>query len=174
MSALVQFRARIASEPELTRTAHGRSVCRFRIATKSRYRDSDGVWRDPKNPVFLDLRSFGEVAEAIYSLVTKGDRIAGTASIEQYVSDIKGARRRTTYLVTNEIVHVITQASSSHADNTNDANIDEEDTTSESEPDPIPGTASSPDEEAVAEDEATEVQPTPGEDLWEQMGTPPV
>jgi len=64
---------RLVREPELRYTQQGKPVTKFRLATDRNYKDSLGNWQ--KETLFIDITTWGELAERVHSQLRKGSPV---------------------------------------------------------------------------------------------------
>jgi single-strand DNA-binding protein len=83
---------RIITAPTLRRVGD-QEVVRFRLASNSRRRATDGSW-EPGNSLYLTVNCWGRLAIGVVSSLSKGDAVVvvGTVHTSEY-EDREGARR---------------------------------------------------------------------------------
>ncbi len=98
MLNVVAIMGRLVASPELKTTNSGKSVCSFRIANDSGYKDASG--QNQTN--WLDVTAWGKTAEFICKYFPKGSMIAldGRLQTRQY-QDKNGNNRTAVEIVAN-------------------------------------------------------------------------
>lgn len=82
----------ITRDPELRQTASGMSVLSFGIAVNDRIKNSKtGEWEDYPN--FIDCTLFGARADGLYSILSKGTKIALEGSLRYSQWERDGSKR---------------------------------------------------------------------------------
>lgn len=74
-------------DPDLRKTAGGKSVCSFGLAVNDRYKNDHGEWVD--KPMFIDIVCWGRTAEVATEFLAKGNPvlIAGELQLERWEKD---------------------------------------------------------------------------------------
>ena len=72
---------RLCKDPELRATRSGLDVMTVRLATEDRKKGADGAWVDDAS--YLDVVSFGGVAAAAASQLSKGSRVVFSGKVRQ-------------------------------------------------------------------------------------------
>ena len=100
MLNVVAIIGRLAASPELKTTNSGKSVCSFRIANDSGYKDASGQ----SQTNWLDVTAWGKTAEFVCKYFPKGALIAidGRLQTRQY-QDKNGQNRTAVEIVANNI-----------------------------------------------------------------------
>lgn len=100
MLNVVAIMGRLAASPELKTTNSGKSVCSFRIANDSGYKDASGQ----SQTNWLDVTAWGKTAEFVCKYFPKGSLIAidGRLQTRQY-QDKNGQNRTVTEIVANNV-----------------------------------------------------------------------
>lgn len=108
MSAIVLFRGHVVGDgPELKVSQAGKAWVRFSVATKPMKKVEGGGYEKPKNPVFLEVRAFGDLAREIANSIDARDYIEGTGTYEQQRwEDEDGGKHQRDYVVTNALPFV--------------------------------------------------------------------
>lgn len=98
MLNIVAIMGRLVKDPELKSTNSGKSVCSFRIANDSGYKNADGS----SQTNWLDVVAWGKTAEFICKYFPKGSLIAidGRLQTRQY-QDKNGQNRTAVEIVAN-------------------------------------------------------------------------
>lgn len=98
MLNVVAIIGRLAASPELKTTNSGKSVCSFRIANDSGYKNADGS----SQTNWLDVVAWGKTAEFVCKYFPKGSLIAidGRLQTRQY-QDKNGQNRTAVEIVAN-------------------------------------------------------------------------
>lgn len=96
MLNVVAIIGRMVKDPELKTTNSGKSVCSFRIANDSGYKDASGQ----SQTNWLDVTAWGKTAEFVCKYLTKGSLIAidGRLQTRQY-QDKNGQNRTAVEIV---------------------------------------------------------------------------
>ena len=90
---------RMTKDPELRKTASGKSVCSFSLAVRNDFKNADGNY----DSVFLDFVAFGVKADAIAKYAHKGDRIAIVGkSAPRYYENKEGRKVRVDEIKVND------------------------------------------------------------------------
>lgn len=100
MLNVVAIMGRMVKDPELKTTNSGKSVCSFRIANDSGYKDASGQ----SQTNWLDVTAWGKTAEFVCKYFPKGSLIAidGRLQTRQY-QDKNGQNRTATEIVANNV-----------------------------------------------------------------------
>lgn len=100
MLNVVAIIGRMVKDPELKTTNSGKSVCSFRIANDSGYKDASG--QNQTN--WLDVTAWGKTAEFVCKYFPKGALIAidGRLQTRQY-QDKNGQNRTAVEIVANNV-----------------------------------------------------------------------
>ena len=100
MLNVVAIIGRMVKDPELKTTNSGKSVCSFRIANDSGYKDASG--QNQTN--WLDVTAWGKTAEFVCKYFPKGSLIAidGRLQTRQY-QDKNGHNRTAVEIVANNV-----------------------------------------------------------------------
>ena len=100
MLNVVAIIGRLAASPELKTTNSGKSVCSFRIANDSGYKDASGQ----SQTNWLDVTAWGKTAEFVCKYFPKGALIAidGRLQTRQY-QDKNGNNRTAVEVVANNV-----------------------------------------------------------------------
>ena len=100
MLNVVAIIGRLAASPELKATSSGKSVCSFRIANDSGYKDASGQ----SQTNWLDVTAWGKTAEFVCKYFPKGALIAidGRLQTRQY-QDKNGQDRTATEIVAQNV-----------------------------------------------------------------------
>ena len=100
MLNVVAIIGRLAASPELKTTNSGKSVCSFRIANDSGYKDASGQ----SQTNWLDVTAWGKTAEFVCKYFPKGALIAidGRLQTRQY-QDKNGQNRTATEIVAQNV-----------------------------------------------------------------------
>ena len=100
MLNVVAIMGRMVKDPELKTTNSGKSVCSFRIANDSGYKDASG--QNQTN--WLDVTAWGKTAEFVCKYFPKGALIAidGRLQTRQY-QDKNGQNRTAVEIVANNV-----------------------------------------------------------------------
>lgn len=98
MLNVVAIMGRMVKDPELKTTNSGKSVCSFRIANDSGYKNADGS----SQTNWLDVVAWGKTAEFVCKYFPKGSLIAidGRLQTRQY-QDKNGQNRTAVEIVAN-------------------------------------------------------------------------
>ena len=98
MLNVVAIMGRLVKDPELKSTNSGKSVCSFRIANDSGYKNADGS----SQTNWLDVVAWGKTAEFVCKYFPKGSLIAidGRLQTRQY-QDKNGQNRTAVEIVAN-------------------------------------------------------------------------
>ena len=98
MLNIVAIMGRLVKDPELKTTNSGKSVCSFRIANDSGYKNADGS----SQTNWLDVVAWGKTAEFVCKYFPKGSLIAidGRLQTRQY-QDKNGQNRTAVEIVAN-------------------------------------------------------------------------
>ena len=98
MLNIVAIMGRMVKDPELKTTNSGKSVCSFRIANDSGYKDASGQ----SQTNWLDVTAWGKTAEFVCKYFQKGSLIAidGRLQTRQY-QDKNGQNRTVVEIVAN-------------------------------------------------------------------------
>ena len=100
MLNVVAIIGRMVKDPELKTTNSGKSVCSFRIANDSGYKDASGQ----SQTNWLDVTAWGKTAEFVCKYFPKGSHIAidGRLQTRQY-QDKNGNNRTAVEVVANNV-----------------------------------------------------------------------
>lgn len=100
MLNVVAIIGRLAASPELKATSSGKSVCSFRIANDSGYKDASGQ----SQTNWLDVTAWGKTAEFVCKYFPKGALIAidGRLQTRQYQGK-NGQNRTATEIVAQNV-----------------------------------------------------------------------
>ncbi len=100
MLNVVAIMGRLVKDPELKTTNSGKSVCSFRLANDSGYKNADGS----SQTNWLDIVAWGKTAEFICKYFPKGALIAidGRLQTRQY-QDKNGQNRTAVEIVANNV-----------------------------------------------------------------------
>lgn len=100
MLNVVAIMGRMVKDPELKTTNSGKSVCSFRIANDSGYKDASGQ----SQTNWLDVTAWGKTAEFVCKYFPKGALIAieGRLQIRNY-QDKSGNNRNAVEVVVNNV-----------------------------------------------------------------------
>lgn len=100
MLNVVAIIGRMVKDPELKTTNSGKSVCSFRIANDSGYKDASGQ----SQTNWLDVTAWGKTAEFVCKYFPKGSLIAidGRLQTRQY-QDKNGQNRTAVEIVANNV-----------------------------------------------------------------------
>ena len=100
MLNVVAIIGRTVKDPELKTTTNGKSVCSFRIANDSGYKDASGQ----SQTNWLDVTAWGKTAEFVCKYFFKGSLIAidGRLQTRQY-QDKNGQNRTAVEIVANNV-----------------------------------------------------------------------
>ena len=94
---------RLCKDPELRATRSGLDVMTVRLATEDRKKGADGAWVDDAS--YLDVVSFGGVAAAAASQLSKGSRVVFSGRVRQRTwEDEAGTRHYRVEIVADDIV----------------------------------------------------------------------
>lgn len=94
---------RLCKDPELRATRSGLDVMTVRLATEDRKKGADGAWVDDAS--YLDVVSFGGVAAAAASQLSKGSRVVFGGKVRQRTwEDEAGTRHYRVEIVADDIV----------------------------------------------------------------------
>lgn len=98
MLNIVAIMGRLVKDPELKTTNSGKSVCSFRLANDSGYKNADGS----SQTNWLDVVAWGKTAEFVCKYFPKGSLIAidGRLQTRQY-QDKNGQNRTAVEIVAN-------------------------------------------------------------------------
>lgn len=112
MLNVVAIIGRMVKDPELKTTNSGKSVCSFRIANDSGYKDASGQSKTN----WLDVTSWGNTAEFVCKYFPKGALIAidGRLQTRQY-QDKNGQNRTAVEIVAQNASFCGSKESTSHA-----------------------------------------------------------
>lgn len=112
MLNVVAIIGRMVKDPELKTTNSGKSVCSFRIANDSGYKDASGQSKTN----WLDVTSWGKTAEFVCKYFPKGALIAidGRLQTRQY-QDKNGQNRTAVEIVAQNASFCGSKESTSHA-----------------------------------------------------------
>lgn len=72
------FIGRLVRDPELKTTTSGKSVCKFSIAVKRNYKDSNGEYQSD----FIDCVAWGVIGETIAKYAHKGNLLGVSGRME--------------------------------------------------------------------------------------------
>lgn len=94
------FIGRIATEPELKRTASGIANCSFRLAVKRRFKDSSGEYQTD----FINIVAWRQAAEYITAYLHKGDMAAVQGSLQNRSYEAQdGTKRYVTEIICDQV-----------------------------------------------------------------------
>ncbi len=95
----VNLIGRLTKDPELRYTPNGNAVCTLRLAVTRRKRNGDD-----QGAVFIDVVSFGRLAEAVAENLGKGRQVAVTGRIEfrQWKAE-DGSSRSKHHIIANQV-----------------------------------------------------------------------
>ena len=112
MLNVVAIIGRMVKDPELKSTNSGKSVCSFRIANDSGYKDASGQ----SQTNWLDVTAWGKTAEFVCKYFPKGALIAidGRLQTRQY-QDKNGKNRTAVEIVVQNVSFCGSKESTSHA-----------------------------------------------------------
>ncbi|WP_156252539.1 single-stranded DNA-binding protein [Pseudactinotalea terrae] len=98
----VTVRGHLGHNPELQKSAAGKSWLRLRVATNRRLRTAEGWANGPTS--WYEVRVFGAFAQNVAESLRKGDRVVvqGPLDIDEYVDD-KGLPHRTAIIRANAL-----------------------------------------------------------------------
>ena len=92
----------LGADPEMNQTSSGQSVCNFRVATTSKWKDKDGAAQE--NTQWHRITAWGRQAELCHKYLDKGSAVyvEGRIQTRDYEDD-KGVKRWVTDIVANVV-----------------------------------------------------------------------
>ena len=75
------FSGNVCQDPELSATPSGTSILNFSVAVNERKKESDGTWSDYPN--YIRCTVFGNRADALERILTKGVKVCCTGNLHQ-------------------------------------------------------------------------------------------
>ena len=104
----------VGTEPDIRRTASGKSVVRFRIAATRRYNTQDGS--QAQQTTWLTCVAWGQTADAIAKYVTKGRRLLLEGHIQERDYTDKNNQSRKAYEIVISEWHLLDSPPKTKAD----------------------------------------------------------
>ena len=91
---------RLVAQPEVKESENGKKYTNFTIAVQRSYKNADGVYETD----FLDVVSFGPMAETTCEYCQKGDMVGvkGRVETSSYENE-DGEKRKSTQIITDRI-----------------------------------------------------------------------
>lgn len=108
----------LTHEPELTETSSGIAVCRFSIAVRRNYRNSDGDYATD----FFNCIAWRGLADTISKYVRKGDKVLVCGALEMRNYEDKDGNKRTAVEVNVSDIEFLTQKQKDDTDKPTDRN----------------------------------------------------
>lgn len=105
---IVSITGNLTRDPELRATGSGSSVLSFGVAVNDRRKNqSTGEWEDVPN--FVDCVAFGNRADSLSRLMTKGMKVAVSGKLRQSSWETKDGQRRSKLEVIADSVEFLSQ-----------------------------------------------------------------
>ena len=91
----------LTRDPNIRQTSGGTNILDFGIAVNDRVKDSSGNWTDYAN--FFDIVVFGNRAESLSKILTKGMRVAVNGKLRYSSWEKDGQKRSKIEIIANDI-----------------------------------------------------------------------
>jgi single-strand DNA-binding protein len=91
----------LTRDPNIRQTPTGTNILDFGIAVNDRVKDSSGNWTDYAN--FFDIVVFGNRAESLSKILTKGMRVAVNGKLRYSSWEKDGQKRSKIEIIANDI-----------------------------------------------------------------------
>jgi len=91
----------LTRDPSIRQTSGGTNILDFGIAVNDRVKDSSGNWTDYAN--FFDIVVFGNRAESLSKILTKGMRVAVNGKLRYSSWQKDGSKRSKIEIIANDI-----------------------------------------------------------------------
>jgi single-strand DNA-binding protein len=91
----------LTRDPNIRQTSGGTNILDFGIAVNDRVKDSSGNWTDYAN--FFDIVVFGNRAESLSKILTKGMRVAVNGKLRYSSWERDGQKRSKIEIIANDI-----------------------------------------------------------------------
>ena len=91
----------LTRDPAIRQTSGGTNILDFGIAVNDRVKDSSGNWTDYAN--FFDIVVFGNRAESLSKILTKGMRVAVNGKLRYSSWQKDGSKRSKIEIIANDI-----------------------------------------------------------------------
>lgn len=91
----------LTRDPNIRQTSGGTNILDFGIAVNDRVKDSSGNWTDYAN--FFDIVVFGNRAESLSKILTKGMRVAVNGKLRYSSWQKDGSKRSKIEIIANDI-----------------------------------------------------------------------
>ena len=91
----------LTRDPNIRQTSGGTNILDFGLAVNDRVKDSSGNWTDYAN--FFDIVVFGNRAESLSKILTKGMRVAVNGKLRYSSWERDGQKRSKIEIIANDI-----------------------------------------------------------------------
>lgn len=91
----------LTRDPNIRQTSGGTNILDFGLAVNDRVKDSSGNWTDYAN--FFDIVVFGNRAESLSKILTKGMRVAVNGKLRYSSWEKDGSKRSKIEIIANDI-----------------------------------------------------------------------
>ena len=91
----------LTRDPNIRQTSGGTNILDFGLAVNDRVKDSSGNWTDYAN--FFDIVVFGNRAESLSKILTKGMRVAVNGKLRYSSWEKDGQKRSKIEIIANDI-----------------------------------------------------------------------
>lgn len=96
---------RLTRDPELRYTPNGKATTKFGLAVNKSYRKADG--EEVKTPLFINVTTWGKVAENVANFLHKGSKIAVNGSLQSNNWEDQNGNKRMSFEITAHIVQFL-------------------------------------------------------------------
>lgn len=96
---------RLTRDPEIRYTPNGKATTKFGLAVNKSYRKADG--EEVKTPLFVNVITWGKVAENVSNFLHKGSKVAVNGSLQSNNWEDKDGNKRTTFEIVAHIVQFL-------------------------------------------------------------------
>lgn len=93
----------LGKDPELSYTQSGQPVCKFSLATRDKWKDKSGEWKDITD--WHNIVVWGKLGETISKYLNKGSQVAveGKSKTRKYADKSGGPDRYITEVVVHDV-----------------------------------------------------------------------
>jgi single-strand DNA-binding protein len=121
----VTISGNLTRDPELRSTSGGTSVCKLRIASNERYKDSTGEWAD--RPNYFDVTIWKGMGEWVGNNLHKGDQVVVEGRLRWHEWEAEGGKRQAVDITANSVVPVTRDGSGSGSGTSSRASYQDQD-----------------------------------------------
>lgn len=89
----------LTKSPELTTTQNGINVCRFGLAVRRSYPNTDGEYETD----FFNIVAWRKLAEHCAKYLEKGRKVAISGSLQMRTYEVEGEKRVTSEVIANDV-----------------------------------------------------------------------